>query len=505
MEKQQILKMFNWGKKQDSREIEFEKYKNALNSLPTFHSGRPLMFLSPVDPYTIGDSFEGIQVFGATGSGKSSGSGKAFIQGFLREGYGGLVMTAKPEEFDNWAEQAELAGRLDHIIEFSLDQPWRFNFLDYELNRPGGGAGLTENLVNLFLAVLEIAERKQGSKGDDYWQRTLKQLLRNAIDLVIIAKGKITLMDLYEVITTAPQFPEEAESERWRHYSTCFQMIRAGEIKSLSKSRKLDFEFTSKYWLNEFAALSDRTRSIIVSMFTSMADCFLRGPMRELFCTTTNLVPELSHEGAIIILNLPIKEYSEIGQYAQVLFKYIWHQATERRNVKENPRPVFLWADESQYFVTNYDMQFQTTARSSKASTVYLTQNLPNYYSALGGSSQKSTADSLLGNLNTKIFHANGDSVTNNWAAELFAKSWQYRSNINTSINENAKTIGGRTSQRSMGTSESLNFEILPQEFTMLRKGGFENDLSVDSIVFQGGRKWRATDKNFLRTTFKQD
>ncbi len=55
---------------------------------------------------------------------------------------------------------------------------------------------------------------------------------------------------------------------------------------------------------------------------------------------------------------------------------------------------------------TAYDMQFQTTCRSSRVATVYLTQNISNMYAALGGSDQgENQANSLFANLNTKIFH----------------------------------------------------------------------------------------------------
>ena len=48
------------------------------------------------------------------------------------------------------------------------------------------------------------------------------------------------------------------------------------------------------------------------------------------------------------------------------------------------------------------------------------------------------------------------------------------------------------------------------QEFTMLRTGGEESDYQVDSIIFQGGRRWVATRKgepvaqNYIRPQFKQ-
>ncbi len=468
-----------------------------------FDLEQPLLHFSPKDAWRIKDAFEGVQIFGATGSGKTSGSGAAIAKAFLRAGFGGLVLTAKKDERALWEEYCRVTGREESLIIISPTGQFHFNFLDYEYRRPGAGAGLTQNLIALFGAVLEVAERSHGSGGSqDYWQRTTRQLLRNAIDLAAIARGRVSLDLLYDIVTTAPGSTEEVHSEAWQESSICWACIREGEAKEKTSLQAHDFELAVKYWLKEFAGLAERTRSIIVSSLSSMMDVFLRGTLYELFCGETNVVPELSHAGAIILVDLPVKEYAEVGQFAQVLMKFIWQRATERRDVTKQLRPVFLWADESQCFVNSHDAVFQTTARSSRVATVYLTQNLSNYYAALGGERSKAEVNSLLGNLQTKIFHANGDSVTNNWAADVFAKTWQFRSNSGTSTRDGDG--GGQSISKSAGGSDSLDFEVLPHDFTMLRKGGNENGWCVDGYVFQGGRQWRASRKNFLRVAFKQ-
>jgi len=474
----------------------------------------PLLLFSDYDAWCIKDACEGTQIFGATGSGKTSGSGQAIAKAFLNSGFGGLVLTAKPDERALWEKYCKETGREDSLIVFSPSEKWRFNFLDYEFKRPGRGAGFTENLVSLFCNVMEIGERRQGGSGDKgYWKDTLKQLLRNAIDLLSISKGSVSLPDIYDIILSAPQNIETTRSEEWQNNSFCFECITEGDDMADGDTphpKAQDFKLTAKYWLSEFPSLAEKTRSIIVSTFTSMADCFLRGTLRELFCTTTNVVPEVTHDGAIILLDLPVKEYNELGQFSQVLFKYIWQRATERRDVEKHPLPVFLWADESQNFVTSSDMQFQTTARSSRACTVYLSQNMPNYYASLGGGDKaKQEIDSLMGNLQTKIFHTNGDSVTNFWASETIGKDWYFRNNHSTSSTEKNNFLGmlgleGGQTTNSSGGSQSFDYNLPPGEFTKLLKGGFENNLHVEGVVFQGGRVWNATGKNYIRATFKQ-
>src|ERR1700728_69768 len=187
----------------------------------------------PENRWSLSDAFQGVQVFGGTGSGKSSGSGQALARAFLKANLGGLVLTAKTDEAAQWVEYAKDAGRADDVIRVDANAKWRFNFLSYELKRAGAGAGQTENLVNLFCSVLEASERRhgQGGGGDSYWQRTLKQLLRNSIDLAVIAIGDVSLPSLYRIITSGPRSPEEATDEEWRKDSDCFGLIDVAEKK----------------------------------------------------------------------------------------------------------------------------------------------------------------------------------------------------------------------------------------------------------------------------------
>jgi hypothetical protein len=363
---------------------------------------------------------------------------------------------------------------------------------------------------------LEASERRHGQSGgsDSYWQRTLKQLLRNAIDLAVIAADDLDLPSLYRIITSAPHTPTEAADQSWQKESVCFRLIEVAQGRAEEKKRKGDFELTRDYWLREFPNLAEETRSVIVSSFTSMADCFLRGVLRKLFCSDLNFRPEDTFDGKIIILNLPVKEHNELGQFAQVLFKFVWQRAVERRippridrkTAEETIRPVFLWADESQFFVNSYDALFQSTARSSRACTVYLTQNLPSYFAVFSGPNARSEVEAFIGNLQTKIFHANGDPTTNNWAADSIGRTrqMQYYGGM-------SETVARQTGlNQSAGGSQVVEYLVQPQEFTMLRTGGEECDMQVDGIIFQGGRRWivpaKETKKvqNFIRHVFPQ-
>lgn len=454
-----------------------------------------------IEPFTIRQACEGVQIFGGIGSGKTSGSGAALAKSYLRAGFGGLVLCAKKDELETWQRYAKETGRDDSLLVFDASGEWRFPFLQYEVNREGEGAGYTENLVRLFTTVHEAMERGKGGGGaDPYWMRAMQQLMRNAIDLCMIARGEVSVPLLYDVIGSAPRNINERDSPEWRKKSLCWKLLTEGNNKERTKWEQYDFDATVSFWMEEFCNLASKTRSGVISMFTSMADNFLRRPFRMLFSEGSpegkNALPELTHKGVVIVMNLPVKEFGEAGRAAQVVYKYMWQQAAERRDIKTNDKPVFLWVDEAQNFATEYDMQFQATARSSRACTVYLTQNLANYYAEMGGSHSKYRVDSLIGNLQTKIWHANSEPETNLMAADTIGKSWQVRRSSSTNAGLDSFSSG-------QSEQESFDYDVIPQVFTKLRKGSPLNNYEVEAVVFQSGRIW-SNGKTHLPAIFNQ-
>lgn len=472
----------------------------------------PLVRWSRREQWSLREAVEGCLILGATGSGKSSGSGLEIARAFLTAGFGGLVLTAKADECERWREYCKRTGRADDLLIFGPDSKLTFNFLDHELQRKGAGGGLTENIVNLFSTVLEIAERSGGQSAgredEGFWRRALRQLCRNLTDLLVLATGRVSIPELYALLVSAPVSLEQTESTEWRKRSLLMKHLAAAEGKPKTPQQQRDLELAADYFLLEFPALSDKTRSVVVATFTSMIDVLNRGLLRDVFCGRTNVAPEAAEAGKIILINFPVKEFGEVGQIAQVLWKYAFQRSIERRNLSESPRPVFLWCDEAQYFVTGYDSQFQTTCRAARVATVLLSQNVSNFYAALGGREKgRAEADSLFGNLNTKIFHANTDPVTNDWAASLIGRTRQYMANASSSQSADwlANLVGfDNGGQSSAGVSEVYEYEVQPAEFTMLRTGGRINRGLVDALIVQSGRKFRETGGIWLPVTFRQ-
>lgn len=460
---------------------------------------------------TIGQACEGIGILGGTGSGKTSGSGQFFARAFVNNGFGGLVLCAKKDERQLWESYCATAGRQDDLIVFGPDSPWRFGFLDFELSRGGAGAGLTENIVNLFMTVIEVSERNGGKSsqgGEQYWTRALKQLLRNLTDLLVTAKGRIAISDLYRLAVSAPTSLEQVQSEGWRSSSFCFACLAEADKRPKTRRQQEDFGLVADFFLLEWPALSEKTRSVVLSTFTSLADVLNRGELKKLFSCETNITPQHIERGKIIVVDLPVKEFGDVGLFANVLWKNCFQRSIERRDVSANPRPVFLWQDEAQLFTSDLDQQFQTTARSSRVATVLLTQSISNFYAVMGeGQKGKAQVDSLWGNLNLKVFHAQGDASTNTWTAEMIGRSKQYFVNGSTSrSNEDAYAalFGGGNVQNSGGFSEQMEFEVQPSHFLSLRTGGAANRFMVDALLFSPVTRFKSTGKNYMPVTFRQ-
>lgn len=439
---------------------------------------------------------------GGIGSGKTSGSAKTLALKYLEWGFGGLVLCAKKDEAQNWIDYAKLTQREQDLIVFSPQSDHQFNFLSYELNRSGEGAGLVENIVEILKMVMNIGAAQSGGSDDPFWEGARDLLLYNALDICLLAKGQLYLNDIAEVIKSAPHKDKDVPEEEFRK-SACFQMLKAVYTKiakgELSLDVSNDYRNIEQYFLNDFRNLAEKTRSIVEQYFFGFANRLLRRPFNKMFCSGTTFTPEDAIEkGKIIILDIPVKEYQKVGQISQVLFKYIFQKALERRKVHDRTRPIFIFNDECQHFLHDHDAEFAATSRSSRACMVNISQNLPNLLVNFGsGDEAQNKVDAIIGNHSTHIFHANACMRTNKYASELIGQEVGWSQSMNNSY--------GQGSSFSEGQSEQLMYKIRPEEFASLANGGPQNNFNVQAVMHKTGIPFNATAQNHLHITFKQN
>jgi type IV secretory system conjugative DNA transfer VirD4/TraG family protein len=215
-----------------------------------------------------------------------------------------------------------------------------------------------------------------------------------------------------------------------------------------------------------------------------------------------NFSPSMLHDGAIVIADFPVLQYRDVGQQIQVILKYCLQRATARRDVSRNPRGVFIGADEHQYLAVEADQVAQTTARSSHLAVVNATQSLSTYLAAFGPQSE-SRVHSLLGNLQTQIFHQQTDTETIRYIQELVGRSRQFMMNGNSARGGDwLAPLFGEGSGGSAGFSETYEYELQARDLNGLAKGGPPH-FTTEAIVYQGGRTF-PNGRTWLPVTFRQ-
>lgn len=501
-----------------------------MNTTTDYDLDTPLIeFPSQHGPnyFTIRNAVEGVQVFGGIGGGKTSGSGRLLALRYLSAGFGGLVLTAKPDELQVWQDYCCLTGREQDLIVIE-PKGATFNFLDYELGHGTGELSPTANLVEVLNTVIAAGAAQDSGRSDDaFWQSSLDTLIHFTIDLCKLGYGRLRVQDLYDIVSTMPKEGEQASvsNDPSRAYNRVFNAARATVTKqidawqaTLSAADEEQLQDEAAYEEALLEAVSDarllkfidgffsdtlfhigsKTRSIIELMFSSFLLRLLREPFYSLFCRHSSTVtPEDCLRGKIVVVNLPVKRYQKAGRDAQLLVKYCFQRAWERRDVTRNPRPVFLWADEAQLFLHEKDADFQATARSSRVATVYLSQNMPNYMASMGGAKPEYKVKSFLGTLATKLFHANADIETNTYSSALVGDGFFVKRSGGTNV-------GNDSFSQNVNDSHELARLVRPEEFVSLRTGGPENNHRVVAYMHRQGMPF-TNGFNHLKVTFNQN
>jgi hypothetical protein len=443
--------------------------------------------------FTVADAQTGVAVFGATGSGKTSGPGQLLARAYLKAGFGGLVLCAKTEERAQWEGWAAATGRSGDLIHVDSSGRARFNFLDWEASRAEEGAGFAINVVALLDEIAGAIDGGAGGGGDGgdnaFFRSAHRHLLTNLVELPMLAGLPVSLPLMRAVANSAPLSLAQRDDPEWRKTSACWRILREAEAATKDKPEaRRDFEECRSYFEQDFPALSDRTRGVITLIFAVLVRPFITRPLRRLFSEDTTVTPEDTFNGKIIIIDLPVQEYRLAGRVAALAWKWCFQVAVMRRRIAtRDRRPVFLWADEAQNFVTERDAEYQAVARSAGGCTVYLTQQREGIRRVL---KSDDAADNLLANLQTKFFCQNSGD-TNKWASDLLGE--RFIKITSTNVGRSGQpggdgTMADASGQAGVQRSEQRRHFIEPARFTTLKRGGPANEFQVEAVAYCGGK-----------------
>ena len=140
---------------------------------------------------------------------------------------------------------------------------------------------------------------------------------------------------------------------------------------------------------------------------------------------------------------------------------------------------------------------------------------LPTYTATLG---DDDAAKALVAKFQTRIFHANTDMVTNQYAAGIVGKTTRYNTSQNVTDGRNSGTGGnvgeqeggysggsGINRARSRGFSSYQDLILPPEYFgQQLRTGGPKHRLRTDAILLRAAGLFRATKSNWIKAEFRQ-
>lgn len=459
-------------------------------------------------PWTIRDAFQGTQIFGSTGSGKTSASLKTIAMSMLRSGFGGVFFTVKPEDRATYEQWAEKAGRRDDLLVFSPSGGLRYNFMAAELEQTPDVTAAAENLTALVMTAAEVGDRSRGSAGGGdnaaYFVQNSQKYCRNVVLVLRLSGNLITPQNLLRIVMSTPRTVEDLNSLPWQASSFCFECLRRAEFASMRESERADLGIAVDFFCNELPNLNSRTRSSIESTLTAAIDALSRGLVRDMISSpSSNFSASMLHDGAIVIVDFPVLVYRDVGRLIQVMLKASLQRAHSRRNVLTNHRPTFMVSDEYQHLAVDADQIFQSTARSTHTAVVNATQSITTVMDAFGPQSEVKVF-SLLGNSQTQVFHQQSDTRTISYIQELCGRSRQLMVNGNTTRGGDwLAPLFGNSSGGSSGFSEAYEFELQTRDLSGLAKGGPPH-WTAEAIVYQGGRRF-PNGRTWMPVTFRQD
>lgn len=84
----------------------------------------------------------------------------------------------------------------------------------------GDASGLTENVVSLLMEVGQVGARQASpaaGQGDNaFFQQACRTMVRNLVDLLLLAGSPVSVADLCRLVSALPRTPDHVGSEAWQ-------------------------------------------------------------------------------------------------------------------------------------------------------------------------------------------------------------------------------------------------------------------------------------------------
>ena len=236
--------------------------------------------------------FTGIAIFGAVGSGKTSGCMYPFAEQILafrrndRERRpAALVLEVKGDFCHRIREILERHGRGDDYVEISLNCEYRYNPLHNDLEAYALAYGIASLLTNLF-----------GRGKEPFWQQAYTNLVKFIILLHKAAFDYVTLFDVYECAINPDLLATRIEQARRRFEPVRYILLDPQDYTGRDELKELGFDLDSELGrmkvldTNEVRMAVERLKgkSEIYEEFASGAELILDETKREQFAAVSS-------------------------------------------------------------------------------------------------------------------------------------------------------------------------------------------------------------------------
>src|ERR1035437_6629735 len=268
-----------------------------------------------------GGCFEGTLILGGTGSGKTSGSGSSLGQRLLKEGFGGLILTVKPEEKEIWQRNCQISNREKDLIIFSENSPDNFNFVSYEKR---GEINPTQKCLEIIQSFIENAGTGEGRTGrlsnDSYWDDQKDKFIRNGLKVIENLGKEISIKNLNKLVMEV--YWIRGMYGNVKRLKEGMEFLGPNQVEQLNEMLSAKDFAVVNGWINEITELAPNTMTTILSCVTGAIDPLCHEPFLSKLGTLTTISPDdCLFKNKIILIDYPIKKYGTTGKNINLIWK----------------------------------------------------------------------------------------------------------------------------------------------------------------------------------------
>jgi type IV secretory pathway TraG/TraD family ATPase VirD4 len=425
---------------------------------------RPLLDFGEGHKMSVRAMFESLLVVASVGKGKST-LAKTPCLALLQDNWGGLVLTVKRSQLDEFRSLAQSAGREWDVIVIAPGAAV-FNPLEGEDN-PSEAAALVSELAEV------LAGKTRSNENESFWSAQLNIILKNLFTLCAVEHGCFDFGLVAELFDGRANSLGELADPAWQQASALAAALRTAK----KRTEDINVRLAAEYFERAYPAHGDRLQGSLAATVSSVLDYLRRPPLRDLFTgKSTFTMADLLDGGRIGIVGLPVLE-SVDGRMANALMQFCFCRAAVRQPRQSRHNPAFLLSDECQETVSRELMAKLAVLREYKVATILLTQNMAVLDEKIG----ETAREGLCANLGTKIFGPQGHAATRQWASEQIGKR---------KVPVETRTTGSNFGEKSRGHSKSASvgeqwdYRVPPLRFAELELG--------ETIILSDGEVWRA-------------